>query len=163
MGAILFASKLISQENLQVYIFLAEECPISIYMTGSLKETARAFESVADFNAVFPNSRSNYKTLGVFVEEHEMNHFQRILDEDQSVSKKLGATVTPEAVITDSSGKVLYRGSISDAFYKLGRRKHGSVNEHLRDALHQIQKGGSVSQPWPTAVGCYITFHKKES
>ena len=163
LGTILFAGRLTGQEKLQVYIFLAEECPISIYMTGSLKKTAEELGSAVDFFAVFPNSRSNYKTMGVFVDEHELDQFQRILDEDQSVSKKLGATVTPEAVITNSSGQVLYRGGISDAFYKLGRRKHGNVSEYLRDALHKIQQGGSVSQPWPTAVGCYITFHKKDS
>jgi thiol-disulfide isomerase/thioredoxin len=148
-----------AQKTLEAYVFLAEECPISIYMTVALKESAETYKDQVDFIAVFPNSRSNYKTMGLFIEKYGLQRYQRILDENQAISKKYGAKVTPEVVIIDSSDQILYRGQISNAYQKVGRRKHGQITNLLSSAIEKHLDGEDIVKPWPNAIGCFITFH----
>lgn len=151
-----------AQDALKAYVFLAEECPISIYMTPTLNDLADSFSDV-EFYAVFPNQRSNYKTMGQFIEKYEMTGYQRILDEDQSISKKFGATVTPEVIIVNDNDEVLYRGEISDAFYRVGKRRRGQIKLTAEEALTNLIVGHPVATPWPKATGCFITFINSSS
>lgn len=161
MVILLFSSKFYAQQKIQAFVFLAEECPISIYMTQALKESAEEFHQNVDFYAVFPNSRSNYKTMALFVKKYGLDKYQRILDEDQSLSKKYGATITPEAVVIDQDDNLIYRGRISNAYQKLGKRKHGQITNNLSAVLQAHLEGQNIVAPWPNAIGCFITFHKK--
>lgn len=150
-----------AQKTLQAYIYLAEECPISIYMTVALKESAETYKDQVDFIAVFPNSRSNYKTMGLFIEKYGLQQYQRILDENQAISKKYGAKVTPEVIIVDSNDQILYRGQISNAYQRVGKRKHGQITNLLSSAIEKHLGGEEIETPWPNAIGCFITFHNK--
>ena len=98
--------------------------------------------------------------MGVFLEKYGLEMYQRILDEDQRVSRMYGATITPEVVITDEAGEILYRGQISNAYHKVGRRKHGQITNMMEQAILSGLDGHALDEPWPAAVGCFITFHK---
>jgi hypothetical protein len=37
--------------------------------------------------------------------------------------------------------------------------KHGPRNNELTTVLKSLGKGEKVAEPWPSAVGCFITFH----
>ena len=54
-------------KTVHVYAFVAEACPISIYMAGALSEIAQLYYSKADFNLVFPLKTSNNKTVVYFL------------------------------------------------------------------------------------------------
>lgn len=150
-----------AQKTLNVFVFVAEECPISIFMARPLKEAMNTFGEQANFYAVFPNIKSNEATAAKFLEDYELNDFKVLLDPNQEISKKYQATITPEAIITDESGTVLYRGRISNAYKAPGRMKHGSRINELKVYLTRILRGETIPQPWKGAVGCYITFHTK--
>lgn len=143
-----------------VYVVIAEECPICNYMGRPLARLADKYENEVAFKAVFPLKRSNYKTINQFKTKYGMEKFESILDKDQSLIKELGATVTPEVFITDSSGDVLYQGRISDAYYKPGKINHRSRQNDLDKALQNILQGNAVPKPWPKAVGCFITIYQ---
>lgn len=147
-----------SQANWQVYVFIGEDCPICNYMGRPLAEIARRYEGKADFHAVFPVKRSNYKTAQLFKEQYEMMMYETHLDKDLALTRQLGATITPEVVITDREGQVYYRGRINSAYYAPGKMKHSSIRHDLDEALAALTSGESVVKPWPSAVGCYITM-----
>jgi thiol-disulfide isomerase/thioredoxin len=142
-----------------VYVFIAEECPICNYMGKPLQQIAKKYEDKVAFHAVFPVRNSNYKTSQLFKEQYDLLNFETLLDKDQAISKKLGARVTPEVVITDADGEVRYRGRINSAYYAPGKMKHSSIKNDLDDALAQLISGKEIPQPWPSAVGCYITMN----
>ena len=151
---------LLSQgQDLTAYVFIAEECPISIQMTQALKESADKFGEEIKFIAVFPNRKSNYKTMVLFLREYGLDQFESILDSDQAIARKYGATITPEVIIVNNLQEILYRGQISDAYHKVGRRKHGKIQNLLTASIAKILDGFEVDRPWPKAIGCYITFH----
>jgi thiol-disulfide isomerase/thioredoxin len=159
---IFLAQPLSSQQPWHVYVFLAEECPVCNYMGKPLSAVAKKYGDRVDFHAVFPLKNSNYKSSQLFKQQYEMLSFETLLDKDQSLTRKLGASVTPEVVITDDVGQVHYRGRINSAYYAPGKMKHSSIKDDLDEALSTLLSGGSVPQPWPTPVGCFITMYAQQ-
>ena len=156
-----FLPQLLSaQQDIRVYVFLAEECPISIYMVQPLNQVAEKYAGQADFYAVFPKSNSSQSTAEAFAERYEMRGFSNILDVDQSLSRQLDAVVTPEVIILNDQGKVLYKGRITNAYAAPGKMRHGHRTNDLDHVMSKIVNGQSAPQPWPEAVGCFITFSK---
>ncbi len=147
------------QKFWNVYVFIGEECPICNYMGKHLSAIAKKYAEDVTFHAVFPLKNSNYKTSQLFKEQYDMLSFETLLDKDQKLIKQLGATVTPEVVITNAEGDVYYRGRINSAYYAPGKMKHNSIKDDLDRALTALLAGKKVSQPWPSAIGCYITIY----
>lgn len=161
IGILLLLSSLSiqAQANLHAYVFIAEECPICNYMGKPLNEIAKKYGDKVNFHAVFPVRNSNYKTSQLFKQQYDLLSFETLLDKDHQLAKKLGATVTPEVVVTNDQGEVLYRGRINSAYYAPGKMKHSSIKNDLDEALASIIDGKEVAQPWPSAIGCYITMY----
>lgn len=155
--AFVFIAK--AQKPWNVYVFLAEECPICNYMGKPLNALAKKYGDDVAFHAVFPVKNSNYKTSQLFKQQYELLSFETILDKDQKITKQLGATVTPEVVITDEQGEIYYRGRINSAYYAPGKMKHSSIRNDLDEALAAVISGKEISEPWPSAIGCYITTY----
>ena len=144
--------------KLNVYVMLAEDCPISNYMGKPLNLIAQKYAQVVAFNAVFPLTNSTSKTTDDFLKKHQLQKFKIILDSKQMLSKRLGTTITPEAIITDNKGEILYRGRINDIYISPGKRRHEASTHDLDTNIMKALQGESIPQPWKTAIGCYITF-----
>jgi thiol-disulfide isomerase/thioredoxin len=150
----------VSGQNLwKVYVFLAEECPVCNYMGKPLSDIAKKYSSDVSFHAVFPLKNSNAKTAQLFKEQYDMMSFETVLDKNQTLAKDLGATVTPEVIVTNMDGEVYYRGRINSAYYAPGKMKHSGIRNDLDEALAALIAGQKVSQPWSPAIGCYITMY----
>ena len=149
----------LAQKPWHVYVFLAEECPICNYMGKPLSAIAEKYREDVAFHAVFTVKNSNYKTARVFQERYGLLSFETLLDKDHKIVKELGASVTPEAVVTNDQGEVVYRGRINNAYYAPGKMKHSSIKNELDEALSLLIAGKQVPKPWPSAVGCYITMY----
>lgn len=148
-----------SQKEWHVYVFIGEECPVCNYMGNPLSGIAGRYEDRVSFHAVFPLKNSTYKTAQLFKHKYKMLSYETLLDKGQVWTKKLGATVTPEAVITDGQGEIYYRGRINSAYYAPGKMKHSSIRDDLEEALKTVLSGATVPIPWPPPVGCYITIY----
>jgi hypothetical protein len=159
---ILFAADLsfCQKAKPKVYVVISEECPICIYMSKPLNEIFEKYKSKVDFQLVFPLSLSNYKTMQLYKKKYNLSNIPGYLDEDQSLSKKLGATVTPEAIVENEKGVIVYRGRINDAYYSPGRLRHAANKNDLIDVIEAVLNRKSIATPWPKAVGCYITYIK---
>ena len=68
-----------------VYLFLSTDCPLSNRYTPELKQLEAQYQN------------KNITFLPVF--------------SDTQLARKLGASVTPQAVVTSPTGAVLYRGN----------------------------------------------------
>jgi hypothetical protein len=145
------------EKKINVYAFVAEDCPISIFMASSLKSVADRYADKINFYLVFPFSTSNNKTAAAFKTKNQLTQFVTKIDKNQRITKKLGATVTPEVVITGADETILYQGRINDAYLEPGKRKHIYTNNDLATALENITNDKEMPKPWRRAVGCYIT------
>jgi len=148
------------EQKVRVYVFVAEECPICNFIGKPMARLANEYNGQAEFYAVFPNKMSNYKTIFKFKKKYGMEAFLSILDEDQSTTKKYGATVTPEVVVVDQDDNILYKGRFNNSYYAPGKINHTGKKQDLKEALNLILAGNSIPQPWPKAIGCFITIKK---
>lgn len=84
-----------------------------------------------------------------------------LVDKAQHLAKKVGATVTPEAVVLSPSGELLYKGRINDLYLGPTKRQRAATVNDLRLALDAVLKGETVPAPHPEAQGCKIGGLKK--
>ncbi len=159
LALVFLALSSFGQKDFHVYVFIAEECPVCNFMGKPLSVIAKKYEVNAAFHAVFPVKNSNYKTSQLFKQQYDMLTFETLLDKDQKITRALGATVTPEVVVTNEAGEIMYRGRINSAYYAPGKMKHSSIKDDLDQALSALFSGKKVAEPWPSAIGCYITMY----
>jgi hypothetical protein len=146
---------------LDAYIFIAEECPISIYMASDLRKLYADYSSHCDFHLVFPVRKSSQASAEAFARQHQLTGMNVIMDREQDIVQKYKAEVTPEIVIVEKkTGQVEYRGRINDAFFAPGKKKHSRIQRDADQAFQALIGGASVSKPWPEAIGCIITSHE---
>ena len=79
-----------------------------------------------------------------------------LLDPNHELVKYAGATVTPEAVLFDRAGLLLYRGRIDDRYFDYGKSRPDATVHDLRDALAACVNHRSIANSRSKAVGCLI-------
>ncbi|HWE40721.1 MAG TPA: redoxin domain-containing protein [Isosphaeraceae bacterium] len=135
-------------------VFYSSECPISNGYSPTLKALA----------GEFPAAR--LKLVGLCVDpdladaevaqhakEYELD-FPVARDRDGKVARRLGAKVTPEAVVLDDNGRLRYRGRIDDQYAARQKRNATPRTHELRDAIVAVLAGKEVAVPRTEAVGC---------
>ena len=86
--------------------------------------------------------------------------FPVVRDRHGALARKIGATMTPEAFVVDTKGRVRYHGRIDDQFAKRGVRNANPSGNELKDAIAALLKGEEVKAPHVAAVGCPIPEFK---
>lgn len=97
-----------------VTIFLAADCPLARRIVPRLKQMHRDFGAKVQFVAAFPNTNDNARVCAAFVKAYDLPFPTTCGASAQKLARRLGATVSPEAVLTDQNGAVKYRGDIDD-------------------------------------------------
>jgi len=145
-------------ENIKVYVFLHESCIISQFYTLTLKELHDKYsrEGIV-FEGVFPNPKTKNEDLESFKEKYDLS-FNMIIDSDQLLTKKLGATITPEVIVYNiDKDEIIYRGRIDDSYFRVGKRKRVSTTSELKDVLEAINNDEPVNVEFKDAIGCFIS------
>lgn len=145
-------------DSLTVYIFLADQCKISQFYTLELE---RLFQNYHKNNVgivgYFPNTISTLERIDSFAITYSLS-FPLFEDHEKSMTKKLGATVTPEAIVWDHrTDKMIYRGRIDDSYVRVGKRKLHPQHHDLEDIIADWQLNQSPPAIVETkAIGCFI-------
>jgi peroxiredoxin len=134
-----------------VFLFFSPQCP------ASQKYAQRFVKLHDDYGAkgvkVF-GVNSNLLESRADVEQYAKDagfNFTVVKDEGTALADKLGAQITPEAIVLDAPGTVRYRGRIDD------NTDAEKVTQHyLRDALDAILLGKPVARAEVKAIGCVI-------
>lgn len=154
-----FLSFGVKASGIKVYIIISEECPICQFMGPELGNINEYFGDQADLYLVFPFRNTNIKEASLYKREFGLSAFEVLMDADQSISKGLGATITPEAIVVNEKDEIIYRGRINDTYLSPGRRKHSAGRRDLQIAISNAINDKPIEPTWPNAVGCYITFY----
>jgi thiol-disulfide isomerase/thioredoxin len=139
-----------------VLLFIAPECPISNGYAPEITRISTAYEpkGVA-FYGVHADPRVSADTAREHASEYGYE-FPVLLDADQTLAHRVGATVTPEAVVLNRAGNVVYAGRIDNTYYGFGRRRETPTKRELRDALDDLIDGRPVATSAAPAIGCEI-------
>ena len=145
----------------KIYIFMGETCPVSRHYTLTLKELHTQYASEKlEFIGVFPNRLSTPATIAAFKEKYALP-FTCIGDSTHTWVNRLGATITPEAVVADTSHTAIYRGRIDNTFARLGKRRRVITEHDLADVLNALKNENPPAFRQTQAIGCIITSWQK--
>ncbi len=155
----IFSSSFVkANDSLTVYVFLSETCPICQNQTFYLRELQQEFTGKKiGFVGVFPNENfSTKESIEKFAKKFRLN-FPLIKDENQVLTKHLGATITPQVIVYQQDTKeIKYNGMINNGFERVGRRRQVITDFYLRDALMELIQGKTVTLSDTKPVGCFI-------
>jgi len=139
-------------------IFYSTECPISNEYNDRMNVLFKDY-SAKGVQLVFVNANQN-ESVSEMVSHAKSAEFVFPVYKDTNnvVADRLGASVTPEAFVFDSTGTLRYRGHIDDARNPARAQVHG-----LRNALDQVLSGKPVTKAESKAFGCTIKRVRKAS
>ncbi len=138
-----------------VVIFIATQCPYSNafnhVMESLVTEYASRGVTVVGINA-------NKTEPATQVAEHARTHgldFTILKDQGNVIADRLGASVTPEVYLLDSSWVLRYHGTLGNSHNPTTKPDQASDAE-LRPALDAVLAGRSVAQTETKSFGCTI-------
>jgi hypothetical protein len=137
--------------------FVSADCPVSARYAPEIDRIAASYATrgvrtwlvYADLTATIPSVRENLRAF------HPHASTPAIIDAGFQLTTAVDATITPEAAIYTSSGRV-YRGRIDDLYVSIGKSRREALHHDVREALDAIVAGRSVPTPQTDAVGCFI-------
>ncbi len=139
-----------------VLFFVSPYCPTSNNFGPEMKAIEGDFAD--DFAFRYIHSDSSVKAADILQHASMMGFENPVLDDtSQVLAKKLGAKITPEVIVIDPAGTVLYQGRINDLYLGPTKRQREVKVNDLRDILSAIKAGTPVTTPRTEAVGCKIT------
>ncbi len=141
-----------------IVYFVTHDCPIS---NRYMPEIRRICEEYSQLGA-----RCLLAYVDPTITVGQIREHQRIYgidqatvhDTDRAIVNLAGASVTPEAALFDSLGRVIYRGRIDNLYAALGTPRRRATEHDLRNALDESLAGKAVTRPRTQAVGCFIPF-----
>jgi thiol-disulfide isomerase/thioredoxin len=145
-----------SKAKATVLMFVATDCPNSNTYAPVL---ARLYREYATRGVAFFNVYSDPSESAPSVRKHDadfLTPFAALLDPHQTLARQTGARSTPEAVILDPDGKVLYRGRVDNRFVAFGTTRYQPTENDLQEAIDAILRGQAVPHPVTRTVGCAI-------
>jgi Redoxin. len=146
----------ISVDRVVVLVFVRTDCPISNRYAPLLQKLSEKYRGAAEFWLVYPDRAETASEIKAHLQDY---HFSIVAlrDTDHALVRRAHATITPEAAVFDSSGRLLYHGRIDNAYEDFGRSRPTATKHELEDAIRSAVAGKLIDPDHASAVGCYIS------
>lgn len=144
-----------------VIFFIATDCPISNSYAPEIQRVcqdyaARGVSCSLMYEDVDLPAAHLDESVRKHLQEYRYSGIAAAIDRDRMAASRAKATVTPEAVVIDRTGKIRYRGRIDNFYAALGQTRRQVTEHDLRDALDAVVDGKSVRKSETEALGCFI-------
>lgn len=140
-----------------VLFFITNDCPIANSYAPEIQRICADYANKGvSCTLVYADLQLDSATIRKHREDFGYAAIPYVQDARHKLSAATGATITPEAVVVDPHGKVLYRGRIDNFYAGLGKPRRQVTEHDLRNALDEVLAGKPVTHPQTQAVGCYI-------
>ncbi len=145
------------QGKASVLFFITTDCPISNSYAPEVQRICSEYgKKNVSCNLIYVDPDLTVADIKKHVKEFRYSGVPAILDPAHKLVRAVGASVTPEAAVIGSGGKVLYRGRIDNVYASLGKRRTEATERDLRKAIDEVLAGKAVATPVTKALGCYI-------
>ena len=139
-------------------IFLSPECPLCQNYTKPLNELQQKFNQQISMYGIVPGTAYTIKDMAAFQNKVHTT-FPILIDAEQKFTQYLQATVTPQVILLDKEGTLIYKGAIDDWVQAQGKKKAQPTQYYLQDAIQQSLQPEVVKIKKTTAFGCKINDH----
>jgi thiol-disulfide isomerase/thioredoxin len=140
---------------LLLFIFLSPECPLSKNYTLTLNQLFNQYGDQVQFYGCVSGSGFSYAEIKSFINTYKVL-FPMIVDKNKRLTKYIAATVTPEVMLLNRSGEMIYSGAIDDWIQELGKQKSKASKHYLQDAIAAGLSNKNIAVKKTIAYGCLI-------
>jgi thiol-disulfide isomerase/thioredoxin len=145
----------ISADRIVVLVFVRTDCPISNRYAPLLQKLSEKYRGQAEFWLVYPDRAETPSQIKAHLQGYHYS-IAALRDTDHTLVRRAHATITPEAAVFDSSGRLLYHGRIDNWYEDIGRSRPAATKHELDDAITSAIAGKLIQPDHASAVGCYI-------
>jgi len=146
----------LARAEVQVFVFVRTDCPVTNRYAPELRRIAKEFEGrhVA-FYLVYPDPSENKRAIENHIAEFGFPGTP-LRDPDHTLEKKAHATIAPEAAVFDAAGNLKYHGRIDDLYVSPGVARAAAQVHDLENAIQAVVAGKPVAHPETKALGCSL-------
>lgn len=142
--------------KVRVFIFVRTDCPVSNRYAPELKRLNDEFvRRGAAFSLVYADPAQTSEGIRQHIEEYKFPG-SVIRDPGHALVRLAKVTITPEAAVFSSSGKLLYHGRIDNRYIELGKSMPSPTRRDLEEAIAAALDGRPQPEASAPAVGCYL-------
>lgn len=146
-----------SKHKATVLLFLSPQCPLCQSYSLTINQIVEAYQPKnVQFVAIIPGKTYTRDEVIFFKNKYKLNRISFYFDKDLTLTKNVGATITPEVVVFNQNLKPVYMGRIDNWAYELGKKRSVITAHDLRDVLEKVINGKDVIFYKTKAVGCFI-------
>lgn len=139
-----------------VFVFLSPECPLCENYSATLKTLRSEVDPTrVAFIGIFSGEWYSREEITGFLARYQPP-VTPILDPAYQLQQHFSATVTPEVVVTNREGEVMYQGKIDNWIVSLGKKRTVVNQYYLRDALRSLLSGEQPVISNTEPIGCFI-------
>jgi thiol-disulfide isomerase/thioredoxin len=141
-----------------VLVFINTDCPIANSYHPTLRRLQEEFaDDRFDFAMVHADADLKLEAARKHKNDYAIT-WPVVLDPGNRLARRVSAKVTPEAIVLDAKGQILYRGRIDDRHQSYGRKRPEPTTQDLQAALKAISQDVPVPMPETKPVGCVIRY-----
>lgn len=133
-----------------IVVFLSAQCPVVKLYNERLNAVVADYK-VKGINFIGLNSNSTESLEWVKSHTEENYKFPMLIDKDNIIADKWGASFTPEMYFFDKDNKLIYHGAIDN-----DRSGTNIKATYLRDAMNEYLGGKAITMNKTKAFGCTI-------
>lgn len=145
----------INDKPLSLFVFLSPECPLCQNYTKTLNQLHEKFKQQVNIFGIVPGSAYTVKDVAAFKNKYNIN-FSLFIDDKQNLTHYLKATVTPQVVLLNNKGSLVYTGAIDDWVQALGKKRLRVSTHYVEDAIVQSLQPEIVKIRKTNPIGCKI-------
>ncbi len=146
----------IQKNRLNVLLFISPECPLCQNYAPTIGDIQYSFtDQDVKFFGIVSGDFYSRKSILKYKLKYGIN-MPILLDQEIRLAEELKAQITPEAVVLNDRGSIVYMGAIDNWAISLGQKRLQATAHYLRDALSNYLNGKKVKPTKTEAVGCFI-------
>jgi len=151
-----FASGSLNRDSATVLFLLSPECPLCLDYAYTFRTLAEEYQARGiRFVGLFPGTYFSELQIKKYCSRFRLE-FPMVLDPDYALTRALGANTTPEALLLNEQGQLVYQGGIDNWAYEVGQKRLEPTEHYLRDALQAFENGQKPPLARTKPVGCLI-------
>ena len=151
-----FATAALNSDSATVLFVLSPECPLCLDYAYTFRTLAEEYQAKGiRFIGVFPGEFFSALQIRKYCSRFRLE-FPMVLDPEYALTRALGANTTPEALLLDENGRMVYQGGIDNWAYEVGQKRLEPTEHYLRDALAAFEAGQKPPVARTRPVGCLI-------
>lgn len=144
--------------NLKCYYFFIPDCPACRSNFKPLMQLQAKYpEEMFSIEMVLSDPLPDFTILQQSIDKYGLPD-SILMDTSLTLAKSYGVTTTPQCVLLDSCGNIVYSGAFDNTYYKFGKMRAASSENYLADAVSAALTGEMPEITRTEPIGCKINF-----